>query len=160
MADVIAPKPRVRTCLWFESDGEAAAEFYVSLLPGSYIEAVSRPAPGGPALTVEFTLAGTPYKVLNGGPTYELSPAASIAVRTVDQAETDRLWEALVAEGGTEGRCGWLIDRFGVSWQIVPEALGRMSGASDREAARRATEAMLKMTRIDIARLEAAFRGE
>ena len=95
-------KPKVRTCLWFDGNGEEAAEFYVSLLPDSAIETVSRPGPGKTALIVELSLAGTPYIFLNGGPQHKLSPAASISVRTVDQAETDRLWSALLADGGEE----------------------------------------------------------
>ena len=108
-------KPKVRTCLWFNDGGEAAAEFYVSLLPDSRIDAVMRSEPDGSALTVEFTLAGAPYLILNGGPHYQLTPAASISVTTADQAETDRLWAALTADGGSAGQCGWLIDRYGVS---------------------------------------------
>ena len=153
-------KPKVRTCLWFDSRGEEAARFYVSLLPDSRIETVSRPDPGGPALTVDFTLAGAPYQVLNGGPMYPQTPAASISVLTKDQAETDALWSALVADGGEAGQCGWLIDRFGVSWQIVPEPLLEMLEAPDRAAAQRAQQAMLKMGKIDIAALEYAFRGD
>ena len=156
----MSDKPKVRTCLWFDGKGEEAAEFYVSLLPDSKIDSVSRAEPSKPPLIVELTLAGAPYMFLNGGPHYKLSPAASIAVRTVDQAETDRLWEALLADGGEESMCGWLTDRFGVSWQVVPDALPRMLGAEDREAAGRATQAMLQMKKIDIAALEAAFRGE
>jgi predicted 3-demethylubiquinone-9 3-methyltransferase (glyoxalase superfamily) len=152
-------KQKVRTCLWFDSQGEEAAEFYVSLLPDSFIENVTRPDPNGPALVVEFTLAGTPYMVLNGGPHYKLTPAASISVLTKDQAETDRLWNSLLANGGEESRCAWLTDRFGVSWQIVPEVLPQMIGATDQEAATRARDAMLQMRKIDIAALESAFRG-
>ncbi len=151
---------KVKTCFWFDGNGEAAAEFYVSLLPDSSVTTVARQAPDKPALIVELSLAGTPYMFLNGGPRYKLSPAASIAVRTADQAETDWLWNALVANGGEESMCGWLTDRFGVSWQIVPEALPRLLGSEDREAAARATEAMLKMKKIDIAALEAAFQGQ
>ncbi len=150
-------KPKVRTCLWFNAGGEAAAEFYVALLPDSRIETVVRPDPDGPPLVVEFTLAGAPYMILNGGPHYQLTPAASISVLTTDQAETDRLWAALTADGGSESQCGWLTDRYGVSWQIVPEALPRLLGAEDRTAAARAQEAMLTMGKIDIAALEAAF---
>ena len=153
-------KPKVRTCLWFDSRGEEAARFYVSLLPDSRIETVSRPDPDGPALTVDFTLAGAPYQVLNGGPIYPQTPATSISVLTKDQAETDALWSALVADGGEAGQCGWLTDRFGVSWQVVPEPLIEMLSAPDRAAATRANEAMLKMGKIEIAVLEAAFRGE
>ncbi|MCR9163465.1 MAG: VOC family protein [Nannocystaceae bacterium] len=152
--------PKVRTCLWFDGTAEDAAESYVSLLPGSAITSVSRPEPHKPALIVELTLCGTPYMFLNGGPRYTLSPAASIAVRTCDQDETDRLWAALLRGGGEESQCAWLTDRFGVSWQIVPDALPRMLGDDDREAAGRAMQAMMTMKKIDIATLEAAFRGE
>ena len=151
--------PKVRTCLWFNDQGEEAAAFYVSLLPDSAVESVMRPEPDGPALMISFSLAGVPYVILNGGPHYELSPAASIMVSTADQDETDRLWSALLADGGRESRCAWLTDRFGVSWQIVPEALPRLMGADDRAAAGRVQAAMLEMNKIDIAALEAAFRG-
>jgi predicted 3-demethylubiquinone-9 3-methyltransferase (glyoxalase superfamily) len=151
---------KVKTCLWFDNQGEAAARFYVSLLPESRIDSVFRPQPEGPPLVVEFTLAGTPYQALNGGPAYRLNEAASISVVTKDQAETDRLWAALTADGGAESRCGWLKDRFGLSWQIVPEALPRLLSDPDRAAADRAMQAMLKMGKIDIAALEAAFRGD
>ena len=153
-------KPKVRTCLWFDSQGEDAARFYVSLLPDSFIETVSRPDPDGPALVIDFTLAGAPYQALNGGPVYPQTPAASISVLTTDQAETDTLWTALVAGGGKAGQCGWLTDRFGASWQIVPERLLEMQAAPDRTAAERANQAMLRMGKIDIATLETAFRGE
>ncbi len=152
-------KPKLRTCLWFDNQGEEAAEFYVSLLPDSVIETVSRPDPNGPALVVEFTLAGAPYMTLNGGPHYQHSPAASISVLTKDQDETDRLWHALAQNGGKESMCGWVIDRFGVSWQIVPEILPQLMGSKDKEAAMRAREAMMQMKKIDIAALEAAFHN-
>lgn len=97
--------------------------------------------------------------ILNGGPHYRLNPAASIVVSTEDQAETDALWEKLTADGGEEGRCGWLTDRFGVSWQIVPKVLSTLLGAADRAAAGRAQQAMMAMKKLDIAALEAAFRG-
>lgn len=156
----VSDKPKVRTCLWFDGNGEAAADFYVSLLPDSRIVSTFRPDPNGLPLVVELRLAGTPYMFLNGGPHYKLSPAASIAVRTADQAETDRLWDALLAGGGEESMCGWLVDRFGVSWQIVPDALERMLAAEDRAAADRAMQAMLQMRKLDVGALEAAFRGE
>ena len=108
---------------------------------------------------MEFTLAGTPYQALNGGPQFSFTEAASISVITEDQQETDRLWSALTAEGGEESRCGWLKDRFGLSWQIVPEALPRLLGDRDREAAGRAMQAMPGMGKIDIAALKAAYRG-
>ena len=150
---------KVRTCLWFDGQGEEAARFYVSLLPDSRIENVVRPDPGGPALVVEFALAGAPYMVLNGGPQCGHTPAASISVLTEDQAETDRLWAALTADGGSEGRCGWLVDRYGLCWQIVPEALPRLLSLEDGAAAARAQEAMMAMNKIDTAALEAAHRG-
>jgi predicted 3-demethylubiquinone-9 3-methyltransferase (glyoxalase superfamily) len=109
---------------------------------------------------VTFTLGGAPFQALNGGPKYEFTEAASISVITRDQAETDRLWEALIADGGSESQCAWLKDRFGLSWQIVPEVLPRLLGAADRQAADRAMQAMLLMRKIDIAALERAFRGE
>ena len=149
----------VRTCLWFDGQGEEAARFYVSLLPGSAIEGVHRPAPDGPALIVEFSLAGAPYMILNGGPHFTHTPAASISVSTGDQETTDRLWAALTADGGWESHCGWLVDRFGVSWQVVPRAAVRLLRDGDREAAGRAQAAMLQMRKLDVAALEAAFRG-
>lgn len=149
----------LRTCLWMESRGEEAAEFYVSLLPGSKIEGRIPADPAAPALIVNFTLMGVPYQILNGGPHYTLSPAASISVMTGDQAETDRLWAALVADGGAESRCGWCTDRFGLSWQVVPKDLPGLVGGPDPAGAKRATEAMLGMAKIDIAALRAAYRG-
>ncbi len=151
---------RVRTCLWFDDQGHEAAEFYVSLLPGSAIESVFRRGDDAPPLVVDFHLSGTPYQALNGGPHFKHSPAASIVVMTKDQPETDRLWTALTANGGEESRCGWLVDRYGVSWQIVPEVTLRMIQDPDREAAQRAWDAMLTMNRLDIAAMEAAFQSE
>jgi predicted 3-demethylubiquinone-9 3-methyltransferase (glyoxalase superfamily) len=155
---------KVRTCLWYDGKAEAAATLYVSLLPGSAIESVSR---FDHALTGEkdavaivgFTLAGTPYLALDGGPQFKHSEAASISVSTADQTETDRLWAALTADGGAESMCGWLKDKFGVSWQIVPEALPKRLTDRDRAAAGRAMQAMLSMRKIDIAAIEKAFRG-
>jgi len=149
----------VRTCIWMDNQGEAAANFYVSLLPGSLIETIGRCPEGsehgtpGSVLVVDFTLAGTPYQILNGGPIFPLSEAVSISVRTKDQAETDRLWAALTAEGGEESQCGWLKDRFGLSWQIVPEqATALLAGPK----AAKVWPTLMKMRKIDIAALEAA----
>jgi len=150
---------KVRTCLWFDGDGHEAAAFYVSLLPDSAIESEFRPNPDGPPLVVDFNLCGAPYQVLNGGPEFKHSEAASISVVTQDQEETDRLWDALT-ESGSEVQCGWLKDRFGLSWQIVPEALPRLLQQDDGAASQRVMQAMLKMVKIDIAGLEAASRGE
>jgi len=154
----MSQQSKVRTCLWFEKGGLEAARFYSELIPNSALETDARD--GAEPVVVAFSLGGTPYQVLNGGPRYRLTAAASIVVTTPDQPETDRLWNALTANGGEPGRCGWLTDRWGVSWQIVPEALPRLLGAPDREAARRAQTAMMQMTKIDLAVLEAAFRGE
>lgn len=150
---------RVSTCLWFDGDAEEAAALYVSLIPNSGIEGTFRHEPSAPPLIVLFTLDGAPYQGLNGGPGYVPTEAVSIVVSTRDQEETDRLWEALAGNGGSESQCGWLKDRFGVSWQIVPEALPRLLTAADRAAADRARQAMLRMRKIDIALLEAAFEG-
>jgi len=150
---------KVRTCLWFDGNGHEAAEFYVSLLPGSEVESIHQPNPEAPPVIVNFTLCGAPYQALNGGPQFTHSEAASISVLTEDQAETDRLWAAL-CEGGTEVQCGWLKDRFGVPWQIVPEALPRLLLQEDPQAADRVMQAMLQMKKIDISGLEAAARGD
>lgn len=149
----------IRTCLWFDGNGHEAAAFYVSLIPGSAIEAQSGATAHGAPLIVDFHLAGAPYSVLNGGPQYALNPAASIQLFTDDQAETDRLWAALIADGGAESMCGWCIDRFGLSWQVIPRQLMATVGGPDPAGARRATEAMLAMKKIDIAALEAAYAG-
>ena len=153
----MADEPKVRTCLGFNGNGEEAAHFYVSLLPDSFIETKSYPSPDGTPLAIEFTLAGAPYMVLNAGPEFEHSMAASISVLTDDQSETDDLWSKLLENGGVESRCGWLVDRFGVSWQIIPKALPRMMNADDKTAAMRARDAMMEMAKIDIAELETAF---
>ena len=153
-------KAKVRTCLWFDSQGEEAAKVYVSLLPDSRIESIRRTGSDGPALIVEFTLAGAPYMALNGGPHYKLTPAVSVSVLTEDQEETDRLWAALLDGGGKEQQCGWLVDRFGLSWQICPEVLPGMLASEDRAAAARVQNAIMKMVKLDIALLQAAFDGE
>lgn len=149
----------LRTCLWFDGTAEAAARFYVSLIPGSRIEGMTGATADGAPLMVDFSLAGVPYQGLNGGDTYPLSPAVSIQVITEDQAETDRLWAALIADGGAESRCAWCTDRFGVSWQVVPRQLMATVGGPDAAGAARATQAMLTMGKIDIAALEAAYEG-
>ena len=150
---------KVRTCLWFDDNAMQAAEFYCSLLPDSRIEDVARYFEGqdmaepGTVLMVDFTLAGTPYQAMNGGPHFKLDEAVSISVATEDQAETDRLWRALTADGGDESQCGWLKDRFGSSWQIVPKrSIELLRGP---EAAR-VWPALMQMKKIDIAALEAA----
>jgi predicted 3-demethylubiquinone-9 3-methyltransferase (glyoxalase superfamily) len=157
---------KIEPCLWFDGQAEEAAKFYVSLLPDSRIEKVMRaPAdfPGGSAgtvLTVEFTLAGQQFMGLNGGPEFKFTEAVSFTINCEDQAEVDRLWDRLIEGGGAPVQCGWLKDRYGLSWQIVPKILPRMLADPDREKARRAMEAMMKMIKLDIATLEKAYEGE
>jgi len=144
------------TCLWFDGNAEEAAGLYTNLLQDSHIDKVWRsPAdtPSGPAgtvLTVDFTLLGTKVQGLNGGDDFQFNEAVSFVVECDDQAEVDRLWDALTADGGQPGPCGWLKDRFGLSWQIVPAELNVLVDDPDPERARRAMEAMLKMGKIDI----------
>lgn len=149
----------VRTCLWFNGRGEEAARFYTDLVPGSRIENVFTPEPGGKALVIDFNLGGAPYQILDAGAHYALTPAVSISVLTPDQAETDRLWAALLADGGSEMACGWLTDRFGVSWQIVPRRMIEMLHSPDRAAMGRAFAAMQTMVKLDVAALERAYAG-
>ncbi len=150
---------KVRTCLWFDGRAREAADFYVSLLPDSRIDEAFGEGEGEP-LVIEFTLAGAPMMILNGGPMFQHNEAASISVLTEDQEETDLLWSRLTADGGQEAMCAWLKDRFGVSWQIVPRRLIELIHHDDAAAAARARAAMMQMRKIDIAALEAAFRGE
>lgn len=152
-------KSKVATCLWFDTQGEEAAQFYVSLLPGSGITHVFKPMPDAPPLLIEFNLASVPYQALNGGPRFAHSEAASIVVTTENQQETDRLWAALTGGGGQESMCGWLKDRFGVSWQIVPRQLPEYLTSQDSAAAQRAFAAMMTMKKLDIAALEKAYKG-
>ena len=149
----------VQTCLWFDKTALEAAETYVALLPGSRISHVFPHRGGtGTAFLVQVDLLGQRYSFLNGGPHYKLTPAASIEVHLDDQAEVDRLWEALL-QGGTPSRCGWLVDRFGVSWQIIPKALIRLMGTEDEATAQRVMAAMMAMVKLDGPALEAAARG-
>ena len=150
---------RVRTCLFLGEEAEEAANYYVSLFPGSEIENSVRVDPDGPAMVVEFLLAGAPFMTLAGNDRVESTHTYSISVLTEDQAETDRLWDSLLVGGGEEGQCGWLCDRFGIHWQVVPEALPRLMGTGDEASRRRVQEAMLTMKKIVIAELEAAARS-
>ena len=151
-------------CLWFESDAEGAANFYAQTFPDSSVTSVDRaPAdfPSGKAgdvLTVSFTVVGVPCLGLNGGDAFRHSEAFSFQIATEDQEETDRYWDAIVGNGGQESACGWCKDRWGISWQITPRALTDALAAGGDEA-RRAFEAMMTMTRIDIAAIEAARHG-
>ena len=159
----MAPKNTV--CLWYDRDALEAAQFYAKTFPDSAVGAVMH-APGdfpdgkqGNILTVEFTVAGIPCVGLNGGPAFKQSEAFSFQIATDDQAETDRLWNAIVSNGGQESACGWCKDKWGVSWQITPRALLAAVTDPDRAAAKRAFDAMMTMHKIDIAAIEAARRG-
>ena len=149
-------------CLWFDGRAEEAASFYVSLVPDSRIDRVWRsPAdtPSGPAgmvLTVDFTLGGRRFQGLNGGPEFRFGEAISFVIECEDQAEVDRLWEALAADGGEPGPCGWIKDRFGLSWQVVPRRLNELLDDPDPDRARRAMESMLAMGKIEVDELERA----
>jgi predicted 3-demethylubiquinone-9 3-methyltransferase (glyoxalase superfamily) len=154
---------KIYTCLWFDKGlAEEAAKLYTSLIPNSRITEVSRSSadtPSGPegmVLTVDFTLNGVPYQGLNGGPEFKFNESTSIAVECDDQAQVDRLWDALAADGGEHSVCGWLKDRYGLSWQVYPKRLTELLADPDPGRARRAMEAMLKMTKIETAELEAA----
>jgi 2-polyprenyl-6-hydroxyphenyl methylase/3-demethylubiquinone-9 3-methyltransferase len=152
-------------CLWYDGTALEAARFYAETFPDSAVGEVMR-APGdypdgkqGDVLTVQFTVAGIPCVGLNGGPQFKHNEAFSFQIATDDQAETDRLWNAIVGNGGQESECGWCKDRWGVSWQITPIALTEAFTGSDRAAAKRAFEAMMQMKKIDVAAIEKARRG-
>ena len=151
--------------LWYVKDAEQAARFYTSLLPDSRVDSVTTlPAdtpsgPEGSVQVVEFTLAGQPFLAVNAGPLDPFNHAISFIINCADQAEVDRLWAAL-SEGGKVEQCGWLKDRYGVSWQIVPTVFGEMMKDKDRAKVRRVTQAMLKMVKFDIAALQKAYTGE
>ena len=157
---------KISPCLWFVSEAEEAANFYVSLLPDSRIEKIQRnttDTPGGKAgtvLVVDFTLAGQRFLALNGGMKMEYTHAVSFMIDCADQAEVDRLWDALLANGGKADQCGWLKDRYGVFWQIVPKALMTYIGGSDSAGAQRAMQAMLGMVKLDIEGLKRAYEGK
>ena len=159
-------KPAKNTiCLWYDGTAEEAARFYASTFPDSSVGAVHR-APGdypdgkqGDVLTVEFTVLGIPCLGLNGGPAFRHSEAFSFQVATVDQAETDRYWNAIIDNGGQASECGWCKDKWGLSWQITPIVLTQAYTSADRAAARRAFDAMMTMRKIDVAAIEAAVRG-
>lgn len=156
---------RIKACLWFDGQAEEAANFYAATLPDARVTAVHRaPAdyPSGKAgdvLTVEFSVAGMDFVGLNGGPEFRFDEAVSFQLFTDTQEETDRLWSALTADGGQPSQCGWLKDRFGLSWQIVPRQLTAAIASPDRAAAKRAMEAMMTMGKIDIAAIERAVAG-
>lgn len=153
---------KIVPCIWYDDDAEEAANFYISLLPDSHIDAVTRSpvdTPSGPAgkvLVVEFTLAGQSFLGLNGGPAFPHTEAVSFQIMTEDQPETDRLWNDIIDGGGRQSDCGWVKDRWGLSWQIVPRRLMALIKDPDPGRARRAMTAMMSMTKIDIAAIERA----
>jgi predicted 3-demethylubiquinone-9 3-methyltransferase (glyoxalase superfamily) len=156
--------PKLQPCLWFDKNAEEAARFYADTFPNTRIDRLMR-APGdypagkqGDVLTVEMTILGSPFILLNGGPEFKFDEAVSFQVATDDQAETDRYWNAITANGGTESVCGWCKDRFGLSWQITPRRLIELMAAGG-ETSQRAFESMMTMKKIDIATLDKAVEG-
>jgi 2-polyprenyl-6-hydroxyphenyl methylase/3-demethylubiquinone-9 3-methyltransferase len=157
---------RLAPCLWYDGQAEQAATLYASIFPDSSVDAVNR-APtdypngkAGDVLTVSFTVLGQKFLGLNGGPMFKFNESVSFQVYTKDQEETDRYWNALIADGGAPSACGWCKDKFGLSWQITPTALMEMMTSTDMAASKRAMEAMMQMGKLDIATLERAFKGE
>ncbi len=156
---------KIVTNLWFDGRVEEAMEFYASVFPDFRVTALQRYTESGrgspgDVMVANFEVAGQAFTIINGGPGYPLTPAVSLLVNCEDQAEVDRLWEKLSSDGGEKSQCGWLTDRFGVSWQVVPVALGRILGQADQEQADRVMAALLSMTKLDIAALERAYDGE
>jgi len=153
-------------CLWYNDDAEEAANFYAATFPDSKVGQVHRAPADNPSskedavLTVDFTVLGFPCIGLNGGTAFKHSEAFSFQVHTDTQEETDRLWNAIVGNGGAESMCGWCKDKWGISWQITPRALTDVMTSGDKAAAKRAFEAMMSMKKIDVAKIEAAIRGE
>jgi predicted 3-demethylubiquinone-9 3-methyltransferase (glyoxalase superfamily) len=155
--------PKITPNLWFDSNGLDAAEFYVSVFPNSKVTEITHygeggPGPAGTVLTVNFELDGQEYTAINGGPAFTFDEAISFLVNCADQDEIDYYWEKL-SEGGEEGQCGWLKDKFGLSWQVCPVGWEKMLNSPDQDAVARATQAMYTMTKLDVAVLQAAFDG-
>ena len=156
---------KITPCLWFDGQAEEAAAFYTSIFPNSRIDRVNRSPSDAPdvtegsVLTVDFTLDGEPFMALNGGPEFEFNEAISFSIDCEDQAEVDRYWDALIADGGEPSVCGWLKDRFGVSWQVVPKILPELMNGPDRDRAKRAMDAMLRMTKLDVEKIREAADG-
>ena len=156
--------PTITPNLWFDTEAHEAAEFYCSIFPNSRITNVSHYTEAGPreagmVLTVDFELDGQRFTGINGGPEFEFDEAVSFLINCRDQAEVDHYWDKLLEGGGRESQCGWLKDRYGVSWQVVPEGMEELFGDSDPERANRAMAAMLKMVKLDIAELRRAADG-
>lgn len=147
-------RQKITPCLWFDRKAQEAAEFYVSIFPDSSVIRIT-PGPGGEALVVTFRLAGVDFIALNGSPQFTFNEAISMSIDCRSQAEVDELW-ARLSEGGSEGPCGWVKDRYGLSWQVVPSVLPQLLSDPDRAKAGRVMEAMMKMSRLDIRALEEA----
>ena len=150
--------PATTPCLWFDGTAEEAANLYVSVFPNSTIDEVM--GTPGSAMGVRFTLDGAPFSALNGGPMYQFTPAVSFQIACADQAEIDHYWTGLTAGGGEPGRCGWLKDRFGLSWQVIPQEMGRYLAGPDAAGAARAQQAMMTMGKLIIEDLRRAYDGE
>lgn len=156
---------KIAPCLWFDGNADDAAKFYTSVFSNSRIATTMHytdagPGPAGKVLAVTFEIEGQEFMALNGGPQFQFTPAISLFVHCASQEEVDRYWTKLIEGGGSPWQCGWLKDRFGVSWQIVPDALPEMLRDPDHAKASRVMAAMMKMVKLDIAQLEAAYRGE
>ncbi len=158
-------RPKIFPHLWYAKDAEQAARFYASIFPDSHVDnvtAMQSESPSGPpgsVKVVDFTLFGQPFRAMSAGPHHDFNDAISMVVTCDDQAELDRYWNALLEGGGKPQACGWLIDRFGLRWQIVPAAFEQMMGDSDPARSKKVTDALLKMVKLDIAALESAYRS-
>jgi predicted 3-demethylubiquinone-9 3-methyltransferase (glyoxalase superfamily) len=157
--------PAIIPNLWFDTNGQEAAEFYVSVFPNSKVTGVTRYTEAGPGepgtvMTVEFELDGQPIVAINGGPMFTFSEAISLQIDCADQADVDYYWSELTRDGGEEGQCGWLKDKYGLSWQVVPQGMAAFFDDLDPERAQRATRAMFGMQKIDLAALHAAADGD
>lgn len=154
---------KITPCLWFDERAEEAVDFYISVFGGRILEvshyAKDMPLPEGTALLIVFEMAGRQFQALNGGPVFQFTEAISLSVECETQAEVDRLWTTLTADGGAESQCGWLKDKYGLSWQIVPSLMARIITDPDKTKVARAMGAMMAMKKLDIAKLEAAFNG-
>src|SRR5262245_2705631 len=163
--EAMAARQKIKTFLWYDADAEEAVKLYVSIFKNSRIVEVARygeagPGPKGSVMTVEFELEGQRFIALNGGPHFKFTEAISLSVECDTQQEIDELWSKLLSGGGQASQCGWLKDKFGLSWQINPRVLGEMFADKDAKKVKRAMEAMLKMKKMDIAALERAYAGK
>jgi len=150
---------KITPFLWFDGKVEEAMTFYVSVFANARVVNVRRAGPSGPVFSATFQLEGLEFHALNGGPMYQFTPAVSFFINCETQAEVDELWGRLTADGGTAQPCGWIRDKFGLSWQVIPAALGRLLGDPDPAKSQRVMQAMLQMQKIDIAGLERAYHG-